>query len=205
MRKIRVLVGIILSIFTSLCIVLLCFSLVINILGYRSNIANEITGDKIKEVQLGMPLEQVISILGKPYHIETDLGLHILSCKNPKPMFKMKVKESTDIISIVDSIFNDTNYCCEGNKEDIQRGKRATLTYTKPVRFSEHYAMLWVHLDSNYCVRCVYAKQYEFIMGNVCIYSLSWKTDKTTLEKMPGEVYINEELFNNCFKNEIDK
>ena len=180
--------------------IILCLVLVINILGYQSNVANGITGTEIKKIKMGMTLEDVISILGKPYEISTLAGLHNWDCKNPKPTLKMDVDENTDIFHIVDSIFNDTDYCCEGNKEDIQRGKRVTLTYTKPVRFSKYYPMLWIHLDSTYQVWNVFAKRYEF-MDDLCIYSLSWKKDETTLEEIPGEVnlIINEELFSKCF------
>jgi hypothetical protein len=112
----------------------------------------------------------------------------------------MNVNENTDIIYIVDSVFNDTEFCCNGNKEDIQQGKRLTLTYTKPVLFSKYYPMLWVHLDSSYRVCNVYAKRYEFI-DDICIYSLSWKIDSINLEKAQYKsvIFINEELFNKCF------
>jgi hypothetical protein len=183
--------------------IILCFVLAINILGYRSDIANGVTGDKIKEIQMGMTLEEVISILGKPYEIESLAGLHDFNCKNPKPRLEMSIDENTDIIRIVDNIYNDGNYCCEGNEEDIQRGKRVTLTYTKPVLFSKYYPMLWVHLDSNYRVWNVFAKRYEF-MDDVCLYSLSWKYDETTLEVKPDKVslFINKDLFNECFNHE---
>jgi hypothetical protein len=201
MRAIKVLSLIILSIIG----IILCLILVINILGYRANIANGITGTEIKEIKLGMTLEQVISILGKPYKIEGLAGLHDFDCKNPKPRLEMNVNENTDIISIVDSIFNNIDYCCDGNKEDIKRGKRVTLTYTKPIRLSKYYPMFWVHLDCNYRVRNVFAKRYEFI-DDICIYSLSWKTDEITLEEIPGEVSlsINDELFDKCFGGKKD-
>jgi len=185
--------------------IILCFVLVINILGYRSNVANGITGDKIKEIEMGMPLEQIIFILGKPFEIENFDGQHDFSCKNPK-FLEMKVNKNTDIIYTVDCFFNETS-CCEAYKEDKQIwGKRVTLTYTKRPCFLKSlftsYPMLWVHLDSNYCVQNVYAKQYDF-MDDICIYSLSWKTDTTTFEEIPGEIdfFINEELFDKCFKS----
>jgi hypothetical protein len=198
MKAIKILGLIILSIIG----VILCHILVIDVLGYRSNIVNGITGTEIKKIEMGMTLEEVISILGQPYEIHTLAGLHDFSCKNPKPRLEMNVNENTDIIYIIDSIFNDADFCCDGNEEDIQRGKRVTLTYTKPVRFSKYYPMLWVHLDSNYRVWSVYAKRKEFMDG-ICIYSLSWQTDTTTWEEIPGEIglFINDELFNKCFKS----
>ena len=181
--------------------IILCFVLVINIFGYRSNIANGITGIDIKKITLGMPLEQVISILGYPYEIKSLAGLHNFNCKNPKPKLEMNINENTAITHIIDSIYNDAYYCCTGNEEDILRGKRVTFTYTKSVSFSKYYPMLWVHLDSNYCVNSVYAKRYEWF-DDICIYSLSHKLDEITLEEKPNEVdiFIDNELFNKCFK-----
>jgi hypothetical protein len=182
--------------------IILCFILVINILGYRSNIANGITGTDIKEIEVGMTLEEVISILGQPYEIHTLAGLHDFSCKNPKPRLEMNVDKNTDIVYVVDNIFNATDYCCDGNEEDIRRGKRVTLTYTQPVRLSKYYPMLWVHLDSNYRVWSVFAKRYKF-MDNICIYSLSSQNDTTIFQEIPDktELFINDELFNKCFKS----
>jgi hypothetical protein len=195
MKTIKVLSLIIFSIIG----VILCFILIINILGYRSNIANEITGTEIKKIEMGMTLEQVISILGKPYEINGLEGQHNFSCKNPKSL-KMSVNKNTDIIHIVDSLFNETS-CCDSYEEDKQRlGKCVTLTYTKPIRLSKYYPMLWIHLDSNYRVWNVYAKRKEFMDG-ICIYSLSRRTDTTTLEEIQGEIdlVINDKLFDKCF------
>ena len=156
--------------------IILCFVLVINIFGYRSNIANEITGDKIKEVKIGMTLEQVISILGKPYEIDFATRHHNHICENPRLEFNISVNKNTDIIHLVDSIYNDTNYCCAAYEETKTRfGKGVTLTYTKrppPLIIGlVYYEMLWVHLDSNYCVSSVYAKKYEGFEDS-CIYAL---------------------------------
>jgi hypothetical protein len=202
MKTIKVIGFIILSIIG----IILCFVLAINIFGHKSNVANGITGTEIKRIEMGMTLEQVISVLGKPYEIETSSGQHsLVSCKNPKLGLKIRVKENTDIVHIVDN-FYDTCYCCDGYKESIQRmGKRVTLTYTKRPCLSLFipYPMLWVHLDSNYRVWNVFAKRYKS-PDDICIYSLSWKTDETTLEEISGEtdLFINDELFNKCFKME---
>ena len=199
MKKLKLLTPAILSL-----VIFLCF--VFRYPVYKSNIANGITGDKIKEIKIGMTLEQVISILGKPYEIVNLNGQHDFSCKNPMFLKKI-VDKNTNIIHIVDSIFNGTCYCCDDYREDIQRiGKKVTLIYAK--KYSTlatlfiYYPMLWVHLDSNYRVNHVFAKRYEFF-DSICIYSLSGRLDETTpLEEIPGEVslFINEELFNKCFK-----
>jgi len=197
MKKRKVLILIIF-----LFVFILCFVLIINILEYRSNIANGITGDKIKEIKMDMTFEEVISILGKPYEVNYSVGHHSLTCKNPKLESEISVNKNTDIIHIVDSIYNDTNYCCDGYEEaKLRFGKRITLIYTKPVQLSKYYPMLWVHLDSNYRVRNVFAKRHEF-MDDICIYSLSWKLDETTIEERQDKVdlRINDELFDKCFK-----
>jgi hypothetical protein len=153
---------------------------------------------------MGMTLEQVISILGKPREIENFDGQHNFNCKNPN-FLQMRVKNNTDIIYLVDRFFNDTS-CCDAYKEDKQRlGKNVTLTYTQVPYLLKSlfipYPMLWVHLDSNYCVQSVYAKQYDFI-NDICIYSLSWQMDTTSWEYIPGEIdlLINNELFSKYFK-----
>ena len=63
MKKIKSLTPIIVAL-----VFFLCFVFVLPM--HRSNIANGITGTKIKEIKMGMPLDEVISILGKPYEIE---------------------------------------------------------------------------------------------------------------------------------------
>lgn len=181
--------------------IIICFVLLINILGYRSNIANEITGDQIKKIENGMSLDEVISILGNPYEIDILAGQHDLSCKNPN-LLKMDVNKNSNIIHVLDSFFNDTSYCCDTYQE-IQKGiykQHVRLTYTKPVRFSKYYPMLRLYLDSNYHVRNLVAKRCDFI-DCICIYSLSWKLDEMTLEERPGEIdlFIDEKLFDKCF------
>jgi len=61
--------------------------------------------------------------------------------------------------------------------------------------------MLWVHLDSNYCVQSVYARELNLDLKPV-IYSLSMKVDYYTWEEVPNEIslYINEKLLEKYFK-----
>ena len=196
MRKRKVLTLIILSIAILLGVAF----------AYKASFANGITGDAIKEIKLGMPLEQVISILGMPYEIDFACYAHDSTCKNPRIESNISVNENTDIIHTVDCIYNNANYCCDAYKESMQKfGKKVTLTYTKKypslISFFVDYPMLWVHLDSDYRVKEVYAKRYEFI-ESICIYSLSWKYNKTIFDAKQEDVkfFINEELFNKCFK-----
>jgi len=188
MRTFKIIILITLSTIIGLFI---CFVLVINTLGYRSDIANGITGTEIKKIEMGMPLEQVFSILGKPYEIDILAGQHDFSCKNPK-FLKMDVYENTDIIHILDSFFNDT-YCCNAYKE-VQKEiykQHVRLTYTKPVHFSKYYPTLRVYLDSNYHVKNVVGKRCELI-DCIIIYQIN-------------NQIIDEELFEKCFKSSYEQ
>lgn len=186
--------------FSALGLLLIIFSL-INVNRNREDVASGVTGDKIKQVKLGFTLEQVVEILGRPYKIDASQGLHNGECPNTKPRLEIDINESTNIRQIVDIFYNDTNYCCEGNKEDMQI-KEVTLTYSRPVRLSKHFPMLWVHLDSSFNVYSVYAKQYDGLFGfdDPSIYSLIWEIDTTTL-KMTSKIdyFIDESKFNDCF------
>ncbi|MEY4875065.1 MAG: hypothetical protein RL708_214 [Bacteroidota bacterium] len=174
------------KIFLSIVGLILLLLLGVKILGVRADIANDITGNKIKQVKKGMTLEQVVAILGRPYSINSLNGLHDISCRNSKSRLEMDINNQTNIKEEVEKIYSDTSYCCEGNKEDLQN-KFVTLTYTRPIKLSNHYPMLWVHLDSTYKVSNVYAKQYDGLLGldDPSIYSDS---------------VIDEKKFNNCFK-----
>jgi hypothetical protein len=183
--------------------IILSSILVIKVLGYRTNIANGITSTEIKQIEIGMPFDETIAILGKPFTIENNNGQHSIAlCKNPK-FLEMSVNKNTDIIQVVDSFFNGT-YCCDSWKESIQKG--VTLEYTKRpcllINLFSNYPMLWVHLDSNYCVREVYARELDLDLKPV-IYSLSRKIDYDTWEEVPNEISlcINEELLEKYFKS----
>jgi hypothetical protein len=186
---------------------ILCVVLVIKVLELRTNIANGITGTEIKQIEIGMSFEETISILGKPFEISASGNHHNLSCENPKSGLEKSIVKNTDIICIVDNYFNDTIYCCDGNEEAKKRfGKNVTLTYTKRPCFLRNlfsnFPMLWVHLDSNYCVRSVYARELDLDLKPV-IYSLSKKIDYETWEEIPNEIslYVNNELLERYFKS----
>jgi hypothetical protein len=102
--------------------------------------------------------------------------------------------------SILDNFYGDINYCCEGNKKDLQ-DKHITLTYTRHNVFS--HPMLWVHLDSAYTVNNVYVKSYSFFQDEaIVIYNLSWGIDEKTFEMTYEKTgyFVNEELFSKSFK-----
>lgn len=174
----------------------------INVLGTRADIVDGVTGDKVKQILPGWTLEQVIAILGRPYKIDASQGLHEIGCPNAKPRLDIDINNATNIRQNVNVFYSETNFCCEGNKEDLQT-KAITLTYTRPVRLSQHYPMLWVHLDSSFKVCSVYAKQYDGLLGfnDPSIYGKSWAFDATTMTmKKEIESHIDETKFNDCFK-----
>ena len=114
MKTIELLSFIILSIITSiLCLTVLAFFIIFGIVGHSVNITSKISADKIKEIELGMNFEEVISILGKPYEIDILGTTHSSICRNPKLYFEMPVNKNMDIIDIVDRIYSDTSYCCD--------------------------------------------------------------------------------------------
>jgi len=90
--------------------------LVIKVLGYRTNIANGITGAEIKQIEISMPFEETILILGKPYTITNRKGQHsIAHCKTPK-LLEKSINKNTDIIQVVDSFFNGITVVILGKK-----------------------------------------------------------------------------------------
>lgn len=178
------------------------FFLVINLLGTRADIIDGVTGDKIKIIKPGWTLEQVVATLGRPYRIDASQGLHEIACPNPKSRLDIDINNSTDIKQVVNAFYNDTNYCCDGNRDDFQ-ARDITLTYTRPVRLSKYYPMLWVHLDSSFKVYSVYAKQYDGLLGldDHSIYGMSWAYDTSAIDlKNKIEFYIDEPKYNDCFK-----
>lgn len=156
----------------------------------KKDLAGNFTSTEIRQIKIGMSLEEVQQKLGKPYKITSLAGLHNLNCKRQKSQLNKDISEDSDIREIVNHKFSETDYCCGGNKEDLLN-KQVSLVYTKPVEFSRHYPMLWIHMDSNFTVTNVFAKQYDGFLGleDPCIYSLE---QEKTIE--------NKELFEKNFK-----
>ena len=150
----------------------------------KRDLSGDFSSTEIRQIQIGMHLEDVQEILGKPYQITSLAGLHELTCKRQNPRLIEDIDSKSDIKKLVNQKFSETDYCCEGNKEDLEN-KRVTLVYTKRQEFSRHYPMLWVHLDSNFQVENVFAKQYDGFLGldDPCIYSLTAEShfEKTDL------------------------
>jgi len=159
--------------------------------GFHSN-RKGIQYTDIEKVYVGMPLDSVFLVLGWPYEFSSNLGCHDLTCRHPRDVSDIKMTNETNIVHIIDSIYQSTNYCCKANNISMNDiGKNVTLTYTKRPAFLmsifKSYPMLWVHLDSVYRVRSVYAKYY-YGADDKCIYSLS--PSLSLHEKDSNEEYV---------------
>lgn len=163
--------------------------------GTRADVAHQPSGAQIRQIEPGMSLEQVISILGRPYEIAALNGLHNSNCTAPSPRWELTPDHINNIRSFFDSAFADPHACCSGNRED-KRHKGLTLVYTRPV-FAWRYPMLWVHLDSNYLVESIYARAYNSLLGKdeTSFYNVYEQPDT------PGKVVtgIDEATFSACF------
>jgi hypothetical protein len=140
----------------------------------KRDLSGDFSSTEIRQIQIGMDLEEVQKILGEPYQITSLAGLHDLTCKRQKSRLTEDIYSKSDIKQLVNQKFSETDYCCEGNREDLEN-KRVTLVYTKRQEFSRHYPMLWVHMNSKFQVENVFAKQYDGYLGldDPCIYNLT--------------------------------
>jgi hypothetical protein len=126
---------------------------------YILNSKSNIKGENIKKIRLGMSLDDLESLIGKPIKIIEAPGLHNNNCKNPRD-HSLKIDDNKKISLIIEEFYKDTNYCCEGNREDLN-DKDITLNYTE--HKTRSHPMLWIHLDKNLRVNSVTAKRYEFL------------------------------------------
>lgn len=140
---------------------------------YILNSRSNIKGENIKKIEGGMSLDDLESLIGKPVEIIESPGLHDIGCKNPR---ELKIDANKKMSLSIEEFYGDTNYCCEGNREDLQ-DKNVSLTYTE--RKTLGHAMLWVDLDSTLKVSGVYVKRYDFLdLDGKHVYSLSgYNTD----------------------------
>lgn len=146
----------------------------VNITRVSKDLSGNFTEKEIRQVKIGMTIEQVVDILGRPYEINSLAGLHNIGCINPNPMLEVSVNQQTNMRQVVDTTFSKTDFCCEGNRDDLSE-KRATLVFTRNVKALGSYPMLWIHLDKDFRVREVYAKSYDGYFGidDHTIYSLA--------------------------------
>ena len=161
----------------------------------------------IEKIHIGMPFDSVVLVLGMPRTFSSDLGDHDLTCKCPRDVSDVEMTTKRDFVHFIDSTYQDTNYCCEANRKNMKViEKHSTLTYTEEPSFFKSifnspmftYPMLWIHLDSNYRVREVYAKYYGKGLDEKCIYSLSENPDKENQDDHI-ELFVDTTLFRKCF------
>lgn len=172
--------------------------------GFNAN-KNTIHYSDIEKIHIGMPLDSVVLVLGQPYAFSADLGCHDLTCKNPRVVSDIKMTKGTDIVKCIDSIYQDTNYCCEANRENMMNiRKHPTLAFTeKSINVLKPYPMLWVHLDGDYRVREVYAKYYGLGLDEKNIYSLSSSNSFSDSDSIDNHIdlFMDTTLFRKCFPN----
>lgn len=138
-------------------------------------IAPQVTAAGIQRVQLGMSQEQVVAILGRPYHVASYKGSNshcIANCTDFKStQMAAEVVDTTNINQFFQRAAADTavHICDVGDER--QHDRNSTFTYTQHGGMFWTYPMLWVHFDKQARVRGVYAKEYA--ADDMCIYSLA--------------------------------
>lgn len=167
--------------------------LTVNIVGTRKNATEKISAENILKIKPRMTIDQVVSILGKPYFIEVGIPVHDLKCSQPKNHNGIPISIDTDITSIIDSIYDDSDYCCKSQMREMKL-RNVTFIYTKPVLLAKYYPMLWVHfcnsekLPDEVLLKNVFCKRYRpFHFDDYAIYDLN-------------SGLFQKELFNECFQ-----
>ena len=148
-------------------------------------------------------MKQVFDILGRPFGITGLHGIHKIGCTHPNPILDAEIDGNTDVKNLVHDFITSKQYCCDGNKEDIEGFDHITLVYTKR-GFVVSYPMLWVHLDTSFRVSNVYAKVYEcgLFGDDPGIYGCGWAMDSmySKLDYTKTEKLMNKEKFYKYFQ-----
>lgn len=146
----------------------------------------------IKSISLNMSIEEVINQIGQPFNVKINSGFnHSLDCKNtPKSFLEFKYSSVEKIKTNTAKLLDRKQFCCQSNKEDHEYNK-IILNYTKPIFFSSHYPELWIHFNDEFKVGSVYSKMYQGHFG---------LKEKTLYSLQEGELFIEEELLEKCFK-----
>lgn len=63
----------------------------------KRDLSGDFTSTEIRQIELGMELEEVQNILGKPYQITSLAGLHELTCERPKSRLTKDINSEIDI------------------------------------------------------------------------------------------------------------
>ena len=165
------------------------------------NLTSKATGENIKAIKVGMSIDQVIAILGRPYHINTDCGRgHNISCKNPKDYLDDDIIDKDDLNLIVANYFKDTTYCCDVYKNDT---KGFDLRFSKIVPIAT-CTTVYVGFDSTFKVDLVHvSRKYGFFDNNTNnppIYHLStYENSNGKSIKVKPWIYIDQKSFDKTF------
>jgi hypothetical protein len=167
-----------------------------------SHIVSGVTGNKIKSIKLGMDMDEVIKILGRPYQIEALRGTHNITCKHPKKNLYRAPYPGENIKKTISDIYNDTQYCCDGNKDDYNY-KTSTFTYSKHMFLCKYYPMLHVDFDEENKVSGIFASRYEGFWGEPesDIYCCYWADLYSSIKSKHDSIifHIDEIKLNECF------
>lgn len=122
-----------------------------------------ITAARIAQVRPGMSAAQVLSLLGRPYHVYSYKGnnTHYFNCPNSdEGSVDVEVSCSLDVAALVRWATADTavHHCYRG--EAWAHSRETIFRYTRPVKWAGNYPMLWVHLDAAARVSNIYVAHY---------------------------------------------
>ena len=73
----------------------------------KRDLAGDFSSTEIRQIQIGMDLEDVQEILGKPYQITSLAGLHELTCKRQKSRLIEDIDIKSDIKQLVNQKFSE--------------------------------------------------------------------------------------------------
>jgi len=120
------------------------------------SLPSKVTGQSIKSIKVGMNFNEVMAILGRPNHINTDYGRsHMISCQNPKGFLDNDISDGDDINTIVSDFFNDKRSCCKANAEDK---KGFDLCFSRLIPFVT-CPTVFVSFDSTFKVDMVHVSR----------------------------------------------
>ncbi len=177
--------------------IIMIFPLMALSIGCRSDITVGITGDKIKAIYIGMPLKELVDLIGVPYAVSYGSAVHSHDCRRfdfacltkDIGVFQEQLKPGDNITQIFQQTVSFNLSCCEANIRANDEGGGISFQYTKPVKNSFFYPMIWVGLCNEGLVRGVVVKEYmgRFLLrlDSIWIYHLFSHSE-----------YIDEKRFN---------
>ncbi|UOQ71956.1 outer membrane protein assembly factor BamE domain-containing protein [Hymenobacter cellulosilyticus] len=153
------------------------------------DVAGKVTAARIRRVQPGMSMRQVVHILGRPYTMLSEEGseTYNLSMRSTNKQGANET-DTLDIEAWMRQATADSAVHSSSVGSTPAHDRSTTFTYTRPVAWAGRYPMLWVHFDSSAHVSSVYAKVYRpySVLDDEVIYSLSppseWNSNLDHLE-----------------------